>query len=516
MLNYTPRLSFLSILCAGTTLVGATGEQNEAGLNEKLAEILPQISAYANEAVERTNLPGLVLAVVQGDEVILMETIGTRKVGEDLPVTPNTVFQFASLSKPTTSSLVAAVVGKNLIQFSDPVSQYEVGLVMNDAWLTSHVQVDDLLSHRSGLPDHAGDYLEDLGYPVEMILERVGLLEPLYPFRDGYAYTNFGFTAGGLAAANAVGLPFEELAEQFLFEPLGMAQSSFRFTDFQNAEERAYTHVQTSDGVWEAKFVREPDAQAPAGGLSTTVSDFSRWMRMIVNGGEFEGKQIVEKEALVETWRPHSQTGFNPTTYHAHFYGMGWNVSHTGLGLRLSHSGAFALGTRTAVYLYPDQKLGIVTATNGGGHGIPEAMGMIFDDLLLRGEVQRDWIGFANENYVMMEAETFEYEVDLATAPADPGPAGDLADYVGEFSNDYFGVVQVADNEGVLTLTIGPKPAVFELSHWDGDTFLFQPMGENAGGPGAVEFQRADDGVVSSIFVPFFNVNGSGTFLRQE
>ena len=484
-------------------------------VTNSLEEALPVISDYAEKVMETTGVPGLAMVVVYQGDIVLLKTLGTRKAGEDLPITEDSVFQFASLSKPMTSSVVAAVVDRDFLDFSDPVAEHAVNLKLHEPWITENATVADLLSHRSSLPSHAGDDLEDMGFPADVILDRIGQLRPGYPFRAGYAYTNFGFTAGGIAAANAAGATFAETAEVFLFKPLGMGSSSFRFANFRDSDQRAYTHVKQEDGSWAPLFVRDPDEQAPAGGLSTSISDYSRWMRMQLNEGVFEGKEIISAESLSETWRPHAQTGYNPATHTAKNYGLGWNVSKDpDLGVGLSHSGAFMLGARSAVYLFPDIDLGIAVVTNSGLNGVPEAICLAFKDLMTTGVLQRDWIGFMNEQFDLMEAESVEYQVDISDSPESPEPAAEPGMYRGTYTNDYFGPLVVSEESGMLFFTIGPKPITFSLQHWDGDIFLFQPIGENAGGPGTVIFNRSGMGPSESVTIPFLDQNGMGTFVR--
>lgn len=485
-------------------------------LARAVGDAIPRIETYAAEAMDRTNLPGLGLAVVFRDEAMLMRGFGTRRAGEDLPVDANTVFQLASLSKPMTSTVLAAAVDRGGIGWRDPVADHGAGLVLSDPWLTRHVGIADLLSHRSGLPDHAGDLLEDLGFSRETILKKLALLEPAYPFRAGYAYTNFGFTAAAEAAARAADRPWPELARDLVFRPLGMESSSFRFADYRDAENRADIHVRMDGGHWRPLYQRDPDPQAPAGGLSTNLRDYARWMRMQLADGRFGGKTIVSPGALAETRRPHVQKGYDPETHRASYYALGWGVdSKEATGFRLSHSGAFDLGVRTAVYLYPDAELGIAVFTNGGSHGVPEAIAFAFEDMVFRGVVRRDWIAFAEKQFALMSAEFHAYEVDPDSRPADPDAAADFERYTGTYRNAYFGPLEVRATEDGLAFRLGQPDKEFELKPWDGDTFLFQPRGENAGGPGTVRFERPAGETAERVRIPYFDELGMGTFVRS-
>ena len=104
---------------------------------------------------------------------------------------------------------------------------------LSDPYVATHVTIEDMLSHRSGLPGAAGDLLEDLGYDQAYVIDRLRL-DPLTPMRTQYNYANFGFTAGAIAAANAVSQTWADFAAATLFGPLGMTQSSYRHSDFVN------------------------------------------------------------------------------------------------------------------------------------------------------------------------------------------------------------------------------------------------------------------------------------------
>src|SRR5262249_51638365 len=130
-----------------------------------------------------------------------------------------------------------------------------------------------------------------------------------------------------------------------------------------------------------------------AGGVSSTVRDLARWMRLQLGGGRFEGKQVVAAAALEETHRPQIVSGFNPENGRPSFYGLGWNVNYDDRGrLRLGHSGAFELGAATTVMLVPAEQIGIAVLTNAAPIGLPEGLAATFLDLALEGRTERDWI----------------------------------------------------------------------------------------------------------------------------
>ena len=206
---------------------------------------------------------------------------------------------------------------------------------LSDPYVTSNVTVADLYSHRSGLPDHAGDQLEDLDYDRRQTLERMRYL-PLAPFRISYAYTNFGLTAAAEAVAAAAGKPWEDLSDEVLYRPLGMASTSSRFADFMARPNHAVNHVKVGD-KWEPRFQRDPDPQSPAAGVSSSVNDMARWLTMVLANGTYNGQRIISPEALLPAITPQavSVPPANPKA-RASFYGHGFAVSVNSSG-RTTH-----------------------------------------------------------------------------------------------------------------------------------------------------------------------------------
>ncbi|MEU6299332.1 serine hydrolase [Streptomyces erythrochromogenes] len=466
-----------------------------------------RLDATVADMMRRTGVPGVAVAVVHDDEVVHLKGFGVRRTGGSAAVDPDTVFQIASLSKPVSSTVVAGTL-------TDP-DQWDrhaslPGFSLKDPWVTGHVTTADLFSHRSGLPDHAGDLLEDLGYDQSYILDHLRL-EPLTPFRASYAYTNFGLTAAAEAVARSKGTSWQKLADDTLFKPAGMTDTSTEFSAFINNPDRAATHVKNPDGTWSPRYVRDPDAQAPAGGVSSTARDMSRWLRLQLAGGTLDGKRIIPADTLARTHVPAvvSQPPATPTA-RTGFYGLGWNVSYDDAGrLRLSHSGAFELGANTNVTMLPLEQLGIVVLTNGAPVGLADAVALDFFDFAEHGRATADWLALAGSLYAQMDA-AGRSPTDYAHPPAGAKPARDSAAYTGTYDNPFYGRATVtAGDDGALTLALGPKPLRFPLTHYDGDTFSFVTTGENAVGRTGVTFA---DG---TLRVEYLDADHLGTFTRQ-
>jgi CubicO group peptidase (beta-lactamase class C family) len=373
------------------------------------------------------------------DKVVYAKGFGVRDVNTKARVDADTVFQLASVSKPIGSTVVAELVGEGKISWDSKLNALDPTFEMFDPWVTREITVRDMYAHRSGLPDHAGDLLEDLGFTRAEILFRLRYQRPDSSFRSHYAYTNFGMTEAAVAAAKAYGQEWEALCREKLYKPLGMTSTSSRCADFITRQNKALGHVLVN-GKWEQKFKRDPDAQSPTGGVSSSVNDVAKWIRLQLANGKFDGKQIVSEKPLAETRQPHMLTGFNPFTKMPTFYGLGWNVSYDEQGrLRLNHSGAFDLGAAAYVNLVPAEQLGIVVLTNGYPMGIPEALGTTFSDIALHGKPTQDWFPLYKQVYSDPATTGTVLGFNYSKPPASPAPALKNGAYVGNYANDFFG-----------------------------------------------------------------------------
>src|SRR6185437_12315491 len=194
-----------------------TGPPNEvSGLEVPAGRIetaVTKVDGLVADVMKNSGIPGMAVAIVHGGKTIYAKGFGIKDVRKgdaaDNKVDADTVFQLASISKSVGATVVAHEVTDKVVTWDMPVVSKLPWFSLSDPYVTSHVTVADLYSHRSGLPDHAADALEDIDYDRRQSLERMRYL-PLAPFRNSYAYTNFGLTAAAEAVAAAAGKPWED------------------------------------------------------------------------------------------------------------------------------------------------------------------------------------------------------------------------------------------------------------------------------------------------------------------
>ncbi len=495
-------------------VVGATPGEDviavPAGAIEAAIAELPRI---VTEIMERSGVPGMSVGVVHEGALVFAEAFGVRDMASGAPVTTDTVFQIASISKPVSATVTAVAVGQGVAGWDDPVVSHLPDFRLSDAAVTAQASIGDFFAHRSGLPHAAGDELEDLGFDQAEILARLQLLA-LDPFRISYNYANFGTTTAAEAVAAAAGVPWADLAEATLFQPLGMSQTSYRHADFAARENAATLHG-LEDGRFIARYTRDADAQAPAGGVSSNVPDMARWMGLLLGGGTRDGVTLFAPEDILPALHPQITSAPGGTlASRSGAYGYGFNVG-VGAGGRVGwgHSGAFVMGAATVVQMLPSLDLGIVILSNGGPVGAVEAIVATFTDLTQFGEVSRDWYA----GYSALFAPYYAPVGDLAGTepPADAAPPQPLEAYAGLWQNPYFGPAEVVAGPDGLVVRLGPDGQANAVSPWDGDIFALAPSGENApaGSLSSVRFSGTGE-PGATMRIDYLDEFGQGTWRR--
>ncbi|MDG4665702.1 serine hydrolase [Mycobacterium sp. 236(2023)] len=476
-----------------------------------VADAVSKLDGLAEDLMSKSGIPGMAIAVVHEGKTVYAKGFGVKNntLSDDPSnkVDPDTVFQLASLSKPISATVVATLVGQNRTSWDTPIVSQLPWFALSDPAVTQMLTVGDMFSHRSGLPDHAGDQLEDLGYDRRQVLERLRQL-PLSQFRTSYAYTNFGLTAGAEAVATEAGKPWEDLAAETLFGPLGMTSTSYQFSDYESRPDRAVGHIRIDDR-YEPRYVRNAQAQSPAGGVSSSVNDMTRWMAMVLADGQHDGRPLIDPKALLPaiTQQVVSDRASEPAM-RSGFYGYGFNVGVTsGARTQLSHSGAFELGAATNVLFLPSADVAIVALTNSTPAGIPETLTAEFADLVQFGQVREDWYALYGNAFEEMDKPVGSLVGQQR--PVDAEPHGPFPSYTGVYNNDYWGPATVTERDGVLELALGPR-GVFKLQPWNGNVFTFPIASENAP-PGTVSTATFDG---PKLTLEYFDAEGKGVFLR--
>lgn len=428
---------------------------------------------YVNKALKEWEVPGVAIAIVKGDQVVLARGYGVRKLGDTTPVDERTLFAIGSSSKAFTAAAIAMLVDDGKVKWDDPVTKYLPGFEMYDPYVTRELTVRDLLTHRSGL--QRGDFL---WYGTELdrdeIVRRARFIKPSWSLRSTFGYQNIMFLTAGQLVARVSGKSWDEFIQQRIFTPLAMTSSSTSINAFKNANDVSSPHSKINDKVQVIPW-RNIDNIAPAGSINSNVVDMAQWVRLQLGQGTFQNQKLftpaVAKEMHASQTIIRNEPPYSIWYPEAHFinYGMGWFLSDYRGRKVVEHGGAID-GMRAQVALMPEEKIGLVVLSNMGGSLLPVAMMYrIFDTML--GAPQRDWSAELLKTVKTLEEQGRAAEKKQESERvAGTNPSLALDKYAGTYRNDLYGDVKVALNNGKLNLRFGPA-FTGDLEHWHYDTF---------------------------------------------
>jgi len=453
--------------------------ERRAAATVEVKAILPQFDQRAQDDFERSGVPGAAVAVVAGDGAVYVRCFGVREVGKPEKVDKDTVFQLASVSRGFTSAMLAALVTEREIAWDDPVQKYWPGFALWDPWVSRHVTLRDLMAQRSGLPEYAGDELEQFGYGRREILRRLRYLPPAAGFRAACAYQNALPTVAAEGVSKATGESWERLVRTRVLEPLGMDATVLSYRGYLDAPDRSGSHTLVN-GTMQAGTPQDDDIFAPAGAVSSSIADMVPYLRMQLNGGALAGMRVAGDEALAATHAATTVIGdgeAGPTAY-----ALGWET-YGYLGRRVvQHGGDYSNGVSTVISMVPADGVGIVVLTNAfpEGHALATALTKTLYDLYIEGQPQEDWLTEAQLLQEDLEGSIRDpYEHLPQQAPPAAASPRARSVYRGVYISDYYGRVTVRRGAGAgLSVKLG-RGVTLRYVPWNGDTWR-QPESDTA------------------------------------
>ncbi|MGA9770508.1 MAG: serine hydrolase [Blastocatellia bacterium] len=429
---------------------------------------------YINKAIKDWGVPGLAIAIVKNDKIVLAKGYGVRKLGEQTPVDEKSLFAIGSCSKAFTAAALGMLVDEGKLRWDDPATKHLKGFQLYDPYVTREITVRDLLSHRSGL-GRRGDLLwYGSAYDRNEILRRIRYLEPETSFRSAFGYQNIMFLAAGQVIPAITGKSWDEFISTRLFAPLGMKSSNTSITAFKSDSNVAAPHADINGHVQPVVW-RNIDNIAPAGSINSNVEDMAEWLRLLLADGKYKNEQLLSAGVLREIFMAQTviRTGgpmarLNPDT-HLVAYGLGWGLADYRGRKIAQHTGGID-GMSSLVAMMPEENLGFVILTNMNGTSLPPAlMYRIFDAFLQT--PQKDWSGELLKVFKMQMGQVAAAEKAKDEARV-KGTSLSLAQgkYAGEYGNEMYGDAKITEENGHLVLRYGPA-FVGDMEHWHYDTF---------------------------------------------
>lgn len=335
------------------------------------ASFAAYVEGLVAATLAREGIPGMLVAVVRDDRVLLVRGYGLAEVDPPRPADgDDTLFRIGSVSKTFTYTAAMQLVQQGRIGLDDPVNQHlPPHLRLPDEGFEQPVRVRHLLTHTAGFEDSAlGHLFKDDPAKVETL---DGYLQRWRPHRvrapDTTAvYSNYGVALLGALVAHVSGTAFESYIEQNVTGPLGMAHTTFRepllAEDARRIDPQLAALIargyQRKDGAFVAGGFEYIAQAAPAGAVSSSAADMARWMRAHLNEGVLDGARILTEDTT-RTMRSILFTNAEGGSGIAH----GFLTETIGGEFAYGHGGA-TLYFHTAMLLLPQQELGVFVSAN--------------------------------------------------------------------------------------------------------------------------------------------------------
>ncbi len=489
------KIIILNILLAASFLL--TAQPN--------AESIKKIDDYFQQALEDWDVAGMSFALVSADSVLFTKGYGVTDIHTKQQVDKHTLFAVASNTKAFTAAAIMMLVEEGKLSLDDKVITHLPYFALYDPYVTQAMTVRDLLTHRSGLKTFSGDLIwYGSTYSREEIVRKARHLKPRHGFREQFGYSNIMYIAAGELVSAVSGMSWDEFVEKRILQPLGMRRSTMHVSGLASRDNISQPHTYV-DGKLKAIPWLDWDNMGPAGSLISSASEMANWLRMNLNEGRFNGKQLLKPESIFEmqsavTPLPLTKA-FSERFPSTHFrsYGLGWTMMDY-LGRKIvMHNGGYD-GMISQTLLIPEENIGFAIMTNSLSNMYYPLMYKVLDIVLSNPE-ESDWSAMMLEQKQKGEEYQQKMEEQKAKERNSKAKASlNLADYCGYYGSPVYDSVKVEMQNNKLQLKMMRSPKfIGDLSHWHFDTFeiefgLFPSLPK-----GFVTFQLDRKGKVNAL-----------------
>jgi CubicO group peptidase (beta-lactamase class C family) len=424
------------------------------------AQITSQkIDSLVTVALLKFNVAGAAVAIVKDGKVIHSKGYGVADISTKKPVNENTNFQIASNSKAFTTTALAILEEEGKIKWTDKVKDHIPEFKMYNEYVTENFNIQDLLTHRSGLGLGVGDlmfYPDGSDFTIKDVLTSFQHFKPVSAFRTKFDYDNLLYLVAGELIARVSGMSYEAFVQKRIIDPLQM-KNTFARSGWVNDKSNLATPHSSESGTIKTIDAFGDQINSAAGGILSNVADMAKWMIVRLNKGKYGNDLETSLFSLInhnEMWRIHTVTATNPNPrYNSHFsgYGLGWGLSDVKGNLKVSHTGGLP-GMLSIVTMYPDLNLGIVVLTNteNGGGGLFSSVANTIADFYL-GLDDFGWIekNVAKINQLRGNGEEVSKNVWEKVEVAKNIKIKN-EDFIGVYEDQWFGKIEVFEKNNQL------------------------------------------------------------------
>jgi len=441
-----------------------------------------EVDDLVAKAMDKFTIAGVAVAIVKDGKIIHQKGYGIKSIESKEPVNEHTNFAIASNSKAFTTAALAILVEEGKLTWQDKVIKHIPEFTMYNKYVTENFNIQDLLTHRSGLGLGVGDLMffpDGSDFTVDDILASFQYFEPQSAFRTKFDYDNLLYIVAGEVIARVSGMSWERFIESRILQPLDMDNTFSSITYIEDKSNLATPHLNV-DGtltIIESETFIPEKLNGAAGAIYSNVNDISNWMLVHLNKGKYGDSlenHLFTEGSQREMWKIHTtlNASRNPR-YNSHFrgYGLGWGLTDLNGNMSVSHTGGLS-GMLSKTIMIPDLNLGVIVLTNTwiDGAAIFSIVTQTIVDRYL-GLEDYNWI---DEHYQRMQGNQNEADSVVAAIWTEVAKAEmnseNMEAYVGTYEDNWFGKIDVILENGQLQFKShrSPKltgPMAFHKDH---------------------------------------------------
>jgi CubicO group peptidase (beta-lactamase class C family) len=343
-------------ICFGVAIASTAALGQVRGTND-LVSRLANLERRIEEERKKQHIPGVAIAVVKDDKVVLAKGFGYSDIETREAVSPETLFAVGSTTKAFTATLIGMLSDDSRMSWDDPVDRHIPAFRLKVDTGDDKITVRDLLCHRTGFTRMS--LLFGAGRLTRPeVIEFAATAEPYADFRKKFLYNNVMYMTAGHAAGKAADSDWESLIAARILDPLNMTDSSTSIAAAQQEKRFGKGYRWDEDKLARKQLpMKNLDLIGPAGSINSNVKDMAQWVRFQLGKGAYEGNQLLSPEMHAETWK--QQIQMEPGAG----YGLGWMLREWN-GKRVIEHGGSIDGFAAQVSLLPDHNLGYVLLAN--------------------------------------------------------------------------------------------------------------------------------------------------------
>ncbi len=346
-----------------TALIFSSSWSQDSRVTNKLevSSAVLLVETWIRAQVEYYNLPGLSVGIVHDQDLIWSKAFGFADVNRKTPMTPQTIFRIASITKLFTSTAIMQLRDQGKLQLDDAIKKYLPWFnIKNQFPNAPQITIRQLMTHTSGLPREAAfPYWTDHKFPtLEQIIDALPSQETIYPSESKWKYSNLGMALLGQIVEAASGENYEDYILNHILKPLQMNSTSVQLSEEQKTQLATGYGRRLPDGTRKIMPFTDSKGLTPAANMSSTVEDLAKFASLQFRDGKVEGNQILKGSTLREMQRIHwLQPSWNSG------WGLGFSIWHRDNKTFTGHGGWVA-GYRTQLLICPAEKIAVIVMSN--------------------------------------------------------------------------------------------------------------------------------------------------------